>query len=1449
MARSDSDKDSPPDLAKLFAIALELHGKGNLIAAEKAYRGILERDPGHANGWNNLAVLLKESGRLEEALACFERLAGLEPRRARAQCGRGVVLRAQGNNAEAANAYRQAIAIEPSFIPAYSNLGNLLYALRAFSEGANCFAQVLSMAADDIDARFMLAKSQLAQGLLDSAEAALERVLQQNPAHIEAWGTLGQLWSERHCLPEALHCLDQAITIRPDHSGLHYNRALLRLLAGDLAGGFADYEHRFDVPDFPSRRLDTNKPTWHGQTLPNAAILVYAEQGLGDTLQFLRFVPIAANRVRQLWLLIDEKLGDLPALPDNVQLLPNGSKMPDVVAICPLVSLAHLLTINPRALSSSIPYLRCHYPQSSHWKNRVSGEGMRIGLVWAGNPAHSNDSNRSLPLAQLAPLLRHKRIHWYSLQVGARREDLASSGLSQQICDLGGDLADFSDTAAALQQLDLLICVDTSIAHLAGALGLPVWLMLPHMPDWRWQLHRSDSPWYPSIRIFRQAETGSWSSVIAALDAELLLYSQPESMPAQQRSISVTNQLEEGRLLLEANQIDLARRFFWRALVQSPWDGRSANALAVSFYRQNRPEQAAHFGMRACRLTPTNPETWSNYGAYLKTADDLEAALQAFDEGLAIHPAYPGLLYNRGLAKLLSGKLAEGFADYEYRFDVPDFPSQRLQTDKPVWRGELISEQVLLLHAEQGLGDTMQFVRYLPLVASLAKRVILIIQKPLVDVVNLPAAVELHDTTKPLPDFDICCPLLSLPHLCGTTAESISDDTPYLRTDVKRASTWLSQPDATRLQVGIVWAGSATHKNDINRSIAFDELSPLWNVPGIKWHSLQVGPANKALTSTPGLNIIDLGKNLHDFSDTAAALEQLDLLICVDTSIAHLAGGLGLPVWLLLPHIPDWRWQMKRADSPWYPTMRIFRQHKAGDWTSVLLDVVQELSAVSQPDTSEGQRLLSHASKLQEQGGQLLATSRFAEAKRHYQHALSMQPGMAAFANALAVCTYRLGQDDAAALYGLRACRQTPGDAEIWSNCGAYLKNCKALELALVCQLRAQELAPSSPAVRSNMANLLGVLGRWPEALALTTQLVSDYPNNPDYRFSHGISLKENARFTEAMDEFRHAQRLAGYHVKAQLHQALLELLTGNLQEGWEHYESRWQQPDCKQQRSFVQPLWQGEDLSTRCILVHAEQGFGDSFQFLRYVPLLCQQARQVILVIQPELESFARRLHPALVLIPSGAPLPEFDCHCPLLSLPRAFKTRLDNIPADLPYLSVAIAYREKWQALLPRQHKYRIGLVWAGRPTHANDVNRSMSLQQLESLICDIPADWVILQKGSPLAQLGDWAYAGKVFAPGDNLVDFDDTAAIISELDELVSVDTSVAHLAGALGKPVRLLLPWIPDWRWLWQRTDSPWYPQFKLYRQAVRGDWEEPLARLHHDLTLAVEAAEKGKQNG
>lgn len=343
-------------------------------------------------------------------------------------------------------------------------------------------------------------------------------------------------------------------------------------------------------------------------------------------------------------------------------------------------------------------------------------------------------------------------------------------------------------------------------------------------------------------------------------------------------------------------------------------------------------------------------EAYNNLGVAFKEKGDIKSAIASYQKAVMINPNIAETQWNLSLAYLLNGDFEEGWKRYEWRWQKGDYASYKRNFSQPQWEGEDISGKVLYLHAEQGYGDAIQFVRYAGLIAQEGTRVILEAPKNLARLfLTVKGVDQIVTRSDDIPDFDFHCPLLSLPGVFGTIMETVPARVPYIYADPEIQKIWHEKllKHEAKFKVGLIWSGNPEHKNDRNRSVAFDYLIPLFCLQRIVFFSLQKGETAKEVTNLPeGLHIIDYADELNDFADTAGLIMNLDLIITVDTAAAHLAGALGKPVWTMLPYAPDWRWLLGREDSIWYPTVKLFRQPKPGDWASVVRCISECLTLV-----------------------------------------------------------------------------------------------------------------------------------------------------------------------------------------------------------------------------------------------------------------------------------------------------------------------------------------------------------------------------------------------------------------------------------------------------------------------------------------------------------------------
>jgi tetratricopeptide (TPR) repeat protein len=548
----------PLDLGQIIGEALALHQQGRLDEAETLYGRVLKAqrdhfdalhllgvlkvqrgrpdeahrlitaalkvDPRSADALSNLALVLHSLKRSDEALASVDRALALAPGHADALNNRGNILLDLARPADAIAAFDAVLATNPRQLQARINRGNALVMLDRCEQAIADYDAALAMAPGHPLALYNRGNALRALGREPEAIAAYDRAVAGAPNHANAWLNRGLALAALNRHQDALSSYARVRELTPDFADVHFNAALSLLTLGDYRRGFAEYEWRWRRTGMTARQ-DLRAPLWAGELpLAGKTILLHAEQGLGDTVMFARYVPQFAPLGAKVVLEVQPELTALLAtLAAAGAIVGRGAALPPHDLHCPLASLPLALKTEPTGVPTEFPYLRAPEPHLTKWRARLQNVPRpRVALVWSGSVTHANDRRRSLTLAQLEPLLSVPGVRFVSLQRDLRDADVARLSGETRITDLGGELADFADTAAILALVDQLVCVDTSVAHVAGAIGRPALVLLPFQPDWRWMLERERSPWYPALKLFRQNAPGDWAGAIAGVRDELV---------------------------------------------------------------------------------------------------------------------------------------------------------------------------------------------------------------------------------------------------------------------------------------------------------------------------------------------------------------------------------------------------------------------------------------------------------------------------------------------------------------------------------------------------------------------------------------------------------------------------------------------------------------------------------------------------------------------------------------------------------------------------------------------------------------------------------------------------------------------------------------------------------------------------------------------------------------
>jgi tetratricopeptide (TPR) repeat protein len=930
-----------------------------------------------------------------------------------------------------------------------------------------------------------------------------------------------------------------------------------------------------------------------------------------------------------------------------------------------------------------------------------------------------------------------------------------------------------------------------------------------------------------------------------------------------------------GAALHDLEQYGEALEVYRHALELAPRSAHLHHNRGNTLLALDRCSEAIESYRCAAALLPKSPEPLVPMGMAFERLLRHDEAMECYDAALGRDPTCAEAHWNRALLNLKLGRFLEGWGEFEWRWKKRGYTTAARDIGVPLWNGEHMEGAIILVHAEQAFGDAIQFARYLPLVAARCGRLIVEAPLPLCDLLDtIPCISELIPSGSPLPPCDRHVPLMSLPGIFTTTMETVPRAVPYLSPPPERLNIWrqLLAPWTT-LKAGLVWAGRK--KPDPLRSCRLADLAPLAAIRGITYFSLQMDEASQeAASPPPGMSLVDLTSHITDFADTAAFIDQLDLVITIDTSVAHLSGALGKPTFVLLPHVSDWRWMLKRSDSPWYPTMRLFRQAARGDWREPVQEVAASLGglcAASAPNMSRHAKgITPSAAERYEAASRLMAAHRFDEARTQLMKLVCEYPQWGLPFVLLGMSWYSLGNSGCAEQCFQKAISVDGQCVEAYRCLGLLLNERGRFQDAVTQFLQAVALVPTDGNLLRSLADAhygagnlkdschwyrkalalqpedvetlinLGVaselLNRHDDALLLLLKARELAPR--DYRpvlNLGGVHLSLN-RLNEAEYYFEKARELEPGDATIRWNLAQIELTRGNYRKGFREFEARFEKSCPVKVDLHGLPLWDGSSLSGKTLLVVTEQAFGDAIQFCRFLPLLAHQGGRVLLYndLKP-LDTLLATLPLVERVTHPEERLPSCDWAVPMLSIPHLMSTTLETLPTAVPYLFPERERCAWWQEHLRGDPGFKVGIAWKGRSKP--DPRRSADVTCF-SLLKDIPGvSWYSLQ----VSESGEIRPALPVGLdlrdPTTLLKDFADTAALMSQLDLVISIDSAVAHLAGALGRPTWLLLPYSPDWRWMLERLDSPWYPTMRLFRQPVPGAWETVFAEVASALVI------------
>lgn len=1219
-----------------------------------AYDQAIAIDPHHPDAWGNRGVALRRLGRREQALASYWRAMETVQDKAVLWTNIANCLLDMSRRDEAQAALRNAMELKPGIPEHWRLLSSLLLQQNHQEAGETALRRAIALGREDAGTLVRLGSMMNQLGEYELSLEIVREAIEKAPLLADAHSSLGQTLISMGRLDEAEPALRRALELDSEHLDARLGLARKLLLDGALQTGWVEYEWRRRKPESKISKLPGKE--WNGEPLAGKNLLIHAEQGFGDLIQFVRYVPILARQGARVVLAVPQVLRRLLSTVEGVAEVVTTLKEGHYDYHIPLLSIPRLVGVSLDNIPNKVPYLKA--PDGPILPAPL-GTRMKIGIVWAGSPKHANDRNRSLTLETLMPLAGIHGVTLYSLQTGPHSGDIAKESHGALVRDLSAHLRDFADSANIVRQLDLVICVDTSVAHLAGALGKPVWVLTPYAPDWRWILGRDDNPWYPTMRLLRQTSPRRWDDVVA----------------------------------------------------------RAAQALAALVERFPDPT--------------TQGEVMVN------------SLFAGADGGPRFRMWVPrSMLNDAGLRFLVRAERWDG--GYEY--------STRSLLDAHIKPGDLFLD----VGAHWGIMSLQAVTRWPGQIHAIACEPAPLNQEKLRDWIGrngLTDQIEVVDAA-----------ISDRPGQGGLRPESTMGHSLVRQDGGQIAVTTIDHIMAERPNLG---QRRVIVKIDVEGS------------------EIEVVDGMKELLASGRVAMVIWEKG-HDY-DGEAGRPRIEAIRARFAAHGFTA----------------WRFGLEEDAGPLRPFV-------FDDWRGNVIEMAPGIIPLPSYGLPRPPQMPQPPDAMLEAGRQaseLIKTAADLQSKNRIDGALV--------------------EYDKAAIHDMR-------HADLYNNVGVALRGMGRLAAAEACYRRSIAINPRTAGSTSNLGNVLREMGRHQESAQQHNRAIQMQPDNPRVFYNAGLVARDAGEPTQSRRFFEKVLSMDPDNHECQWDWALSLLQEGDYKRGLPAYEARWKL-DRSQAKLTSLPEWKGEPLNGKTLFLHDEQGFGDVLMFARFIPeARSRGAGKIILQCQPELMRLMA-LTPGVdqVIRRGQEPPAECDVFAPLLSLAGIFGHDLQSLPRQVPYLAAPEPL-----ITLPDNGRLKMGLVWAGKPTPRD---RSYPLRQALPALGDPRWDVFSLQMGPRAKELKELGADAFITDLSPNLLDFAETAAVLSKLDLLVTCDTSIAHLAGALGVPTFMLLLYTSDWRWFDKGGDSPWYPSLRLFRQPEPNDWASPMRELAQALTELADA--------
>ncbi len=1435
---------NPAKLARQINEAAALHQGGDLVGAERLYRAVLKQSPQQPDALHLLGVLTEQRGDRTKGVALVRQALSVQSAFPDAHFNLARMLGDAGDLENAKRHYDRALALKPGHARSHNGLGTIFRAQHAYSEAC----------------------------------AAFERAIRFEPRLIEAYINLCNTYRDTCNEAGILKVAAQGLAVDPTCAQLWLLQSEAAFTLGRLAQGWRDYEWRFRTPQRPVDLQPYPLPFWKGEDLSTKGILIWCEQGVGDEIIFASMVSGVAARARRCVLQTTPRLAQLFARSFPSAEV-HGTAVPaDVVGALDVQSSAGSLGEWCRPTFNSFPaaanYLKADSARISGLREKYRArqkDNLVVGLAWKSTNV-SDAAQKSVDLDQWAAILGVPGVTFVNLQYGDNRESIAAARANFGV-DIVEDsevdaLADLDTFAAQVAAMDLVISTSNTAAHMAGALGVPTFCMIPRALGsgrrWYWFGEGRHSPWYRSLALFRQVQDSQWSDVLGDVGRALTNVSAQsvsalgDSAQARPKDIELHEILElvdqalqreprspdllnkRGMTLARMGRFEEAAAAYRNALAVAPAQAELYNNLGTALRRAGRAREASENYARAHALKPDHPSIFLNHAMALAEIEKPEEALEALDQLIVIKPDYVEAHYNRALVLMSVGRLAEGWQTFKWRLKRANVHVRYEDFPHPVWTGENLNDKHVLVWTDLGLGDEILLASMVPDLIAAARRVTLLCSERLVSLFRRSFPNITVDVRRsPLPvaavaqDIDFQMSLTELGAAFRRSFDAFPVQARTLAVDQGRRAAlrrkYLEGRDKSLL-VGVSWR-SINPEIGEQKGVPLARWLPILKLPGITFVSLQYGDCRDELTALQREHGVALLHDpeidtLGDMDPVAAQVAAMDLVISISNTAVHIAGAAGVPVWVLLPkgHARLWYWFRGLKRCAWYPQARLLSSENEGNWDQLVAACAAELAARAAHRNGDHAAALAAINGVLDRapsaeawnlkGDCLFALTQYAAAAEAYAQAASLDPQNAGYAHDLGRALLQSGRPAEAEIVLDRAAVLNPNAWDIYCDLGAAQLELGSAADALKAFSSALALHPTAGMVHFNRGNALLELNRLDEAEASYRAALKCAPTLLPAMMSLGTLVGDLGRRDEALSVLAGARSLAPHEPQIEQATALVRLRYGQLREGFAAYESRFEQSRYGlQKRPFTCPPWRGEDLSGRDILVWTEQGLGDEILSASMFAEVIAAARSCTIECSERAAPLFRRSFTGAVVVaradpPDPATLGRFDYQVAAWSLGGSLRPDFTAFSKRTGYLRAD----GDWVARLRRKYRSAdpaamvIGISWESTARHGG--RKRLPLAEW-SPILKLPGITVVSLQygvGPDDPELRRLGLATTVLVDGeiDAIKSFDASAAQVAAMDLVITVSNTTAHLAGAQGIPVWTLLPTGPGCFWYWFR---------------------------------------------